>query len=61
MKKNLLFVIDSLIGAGAEKSLVTLLYLLDYPIYCDFCTSNNTRRIIPKEVDILPPSKVIGM
>ena len=33
MKKRLLFVIESLVCAGAEKSLVTLLNLLDYSKY----------------------------
>ena len=33
MKKKLLFVIDSFECAGAEKSLVTLLSLLDYSKY----------------------------
>ena len=33
-KKRLLFVIDSLNVGGAEKSLVTLLNLLDYAVIC---------------------------
>lgn len=33
MKKRILFVIDSLICAGAEKSLITLLSLIDYSRY----------------------------
>lgn len=33
MKKKILFVIDSLICAGAEKSLITLLSLIDYSRY----------------------------
>lgn len=34
MKKSLLFIIPSLGGGGAEKSLITLLKLLDYDRYC---------------------------
>ena len=33
MKKKLLFVIESLTNAGAEKSLVTFLSILDYSKY----------------------------
>ena len=33
MKKRLLFVIPSIVGGGAERSLVTLLQLIDYSRY----------------------------
>ena len=52
MKKKLLFVIDSLDCAGAEKSLVTLLSLLDYSKYnVDlflFGHGGDLRKISPK-------------
>ncbi len=57
-KKKILFVIDALRCAGAEKSLVTLLSLLDYTKYevdlqlfwygCPF------EQFLPKEVNLLP-------
>ena len=59
MKKKLLFVIDSLHCAGAEKSLVTLLSLLDYDQYeVDlqlFGYGGVLEEMIPKEVNLLPP------
>lgn len=59
MKKKILFVIDSLQCAGAEKSLVTLLSLLNYKKYqVDlqlFSYGGAFEEFIPKEVKILPP------
>ena len=56
-KKDLLFVIDSLVCAGAEKSLITLLSLLDYSKYnVDlqlFAYGKPLERFVPKEVNIL--------
>jgi len=61
MKKNILFVIDSLHCAGAEKSLITLLSLIDYSKYnVDlqlFGYGGEFEKIVPKEVNILPPLK----
>ncbi|WHY85191.1 glycosyltransferase [Neobacillus novalis] len=61
MKKNLLFVIDSLNCAGAEKSLVTLLSLLDYSKYTVdlmlFGHGGELEELVPKEVNILKPLK----
>ncbi|MFD1705946.1 glycosyltransferase [Siminovitchia sediminis] len=59
MKKNLLFVIDSLECAGAEKSLVTLLSMLDYHKYqvdlMLFGHGGALEELVPIEVNILPP------
>jgi glycosyltransferase involved in cell wall biosynthesis len=59
MKKKILFVIDSLNSAGAEKSLVTLLSLLDYTKYSVdlqlFSHGNVFEELVPKEVSILKP------
>ena len=59
MKKNILFVIDSLHCAGAEKSLTTLLSLLDYSKYnVDlqlFGYGGALEEVLPEEVNILPP------
>jgi glycosyltransferase involved in cell wall biosynthesis len=59
LKKNLLFVIDSLDCAGAEKSLVTLLSLLDYRKYSVdlmlFGHGGVLEELVPKEVNILNP------
>lgn len=59
MKKNLLFVIDSLDVAGAEKSLVTLLSMLDYSKYCVdlalFAHGGLFEKLVPREVNILKP------
>jgi glycosyltransferase involved in cell wall biosynthesis len=61
MKKQLLFVIDSLDCAGAEKSLVTLLSLLDYSRFSVdlmlFGHGGVLEELIPKEVNILNPLK----
>lgn len=58
MKKRLLFVIDSLGVGGAEKSLVTLLNLLDYSRYeVDlqlFVYGGIFEQFLPKEVHVLP-------
>jgi len=59
MKKTILFVIDSLVGAGAEKSLITLLSLLDYKKYSVdlmlFAHGELLEDLVPKEVTILRP------
>ncbi|WP_257009756.1 glycosyltransferase [Evansella halocellulosilytica] len=59
MKKNVLFVIDSLDCAGAEKSLVTLLQLLDYSKYSVdlqlFAHGHVLEELVPEEVNILKP------
>lgn len=59
MKKELLFVIDSLDSAGAEKSLVSLLSLLDYSKYSVdlmlFAHGTVLERLVPDEVNILKP------
>lgn len=61
MKKQLLFVIDSLHCAGAEKSLVTLLSLLDYSRFSVdlmlFGHGGELEELVPKEVNILKPLK----
>jgi glycosyltransferase involved in cell wall biosynthesis len=61
MKKSLLFVIDSLECAGAEKSLVTLLSLMDYSRYSVdlmlFGHGGVLEELVPKEVNILKPLK----
>lgn len=60
-KKRILFVIDSLACAGAEKSLVTLLSLLDYTKYeIDlqlFAYGREFEQFLPKEVNLLAPLK----
>ncbi len=59
MKKRILFVIDSLHCAGAEKSLTTLLNLLDYNEYeVDlqlFGYGGVFESILPSEVNLLSP------
>ena len=59
MKTKLLFVIDSLICAGAEKSLVSLLNQLDYDKFeVDlqlFTYGGEFEEFLPKEVNLLPP------
>lgn len=59
MKKRILFVIDSLICAGAEKSLITLLSLIDYSKYdVDlqlFKYGGEFERYLNKNVNLLPP------
>ncbi len=59
MKKRILFTIDSLTIGGAEKSLITLLNLLDYSRYeVDlqlFAFGGTLMHFLPKEVNVLPP------
>lgn len=59
MKKKILFVIDSLNIGGAEKSLVTLLSLMDYSCYeVDlqlFAYGGAFTQFVPNEVNVLPP------
>ncbi|MDZ5254374.1 glycosyltransferase [Clostridium sp. LIBA-8841] len=59
MKKKILFVIDSLHCAGAEKSLITLLSLIDYSVYeIDlqlFGYGGSLEELIPKKVKLLKP------
>ena len=58
MKKRLLFVIESLTLGGAEKSLVTLLNLLDYSKYdvdlLLFAQGGAFQQMLPPEVNLLP-------
>lgn len=58
MKKRLLFVIESLTLGGAEKSLVTLLNLLDYSKYdvdlLLFAHGGAFQQLLPAEVNLLP-------
>ena len=58
MKKKLLFVIESLVCAGAEKSLVTLLNVLDYSKYeVDlqlFSFGGEFEALLPSDVKVLP-------
>lgn len=58
MKKKLLFVINSLGCGGAEKSLVSLLSLIDFQRYdvdlLMFRPSGMFMSLLPKEVNILP-------
>lgn len=57
MKKKLLFVIESLMLGGAEKSLVTLLNLLDYTKYdvdvLLFAQGGAFQKLLPEEVNLL--------
>ena len=59
MKKKLLFVIDSLACAGAEKSLITLLSNLDYEAYeVDlqlFAYGGTLDELVPQHVNLLTP------
>jgi glycosyltransferase involved in cell wall biosynthesis len=61
MKKSVLFVIDSLECAGAEKSLVTLMDLLDYTKFTVdlmlFGHGGDLEELVHKEVNILRPLK----
>lgn len=61
MKKSILFSIDSLHCAGAEKSLTTLLSLIDYSKYevdlMMFGHGGALEELLPKEVNILEPLK----
>lgn len=60
-KKKILFVIESLACAGAEKSLTTLLNLIDYSKYeVDlqlFNYGGAFEKLLPKEVNLLPKLK----
>lgn len=62
-KKRLLFVIESLGTGGAEKSLVTLLNLLDYSRYdVDlrlFAYGGTFMKFLPEEVNVLPEMDTI--
>lgn len=57
--KKILFVIESLVCAGAEKSLVTLLNLIDYTKYAVdlqlFSYGGEFEEMLPEEVNLLPP------
>lgn len=59
MKQKLLFVIDSLSIGGAEKSLVTLLRLIDYSKYEVslqlFAHGGEFEQFLPSEINVLPP------
>ena len=59
MKKKILFVIDSLHCAGAEKSLTTLLSLIDHSRYSIdlqlFGYGGELEELLPKEVNLLKP------
>jgi glycosyltransferase involved in cell wall biosynthesis len=61
MKKQVLFVIESLECAGSEKSLVSLLNLLDYSKYTVdlmlFAHGKELEKFVPKNVNILQPLK----
>ncbi|EOU1115910.1 glycosyltransferase [Clostridium perfringens] len=61
MKKKIIFVIDSLNCAGAEKSLTTLLNLIDYSKYFVdlqlFSYGGEFEKLLPKEVNLLKPLK----
>lgn len=63
-QKNILFVIDSLACGGAEKSLITLLNLLDYEKYnIDlqlFDYKGDFMPFIHKKVNLLPPPVMRG-
>lgn len=58
MKKKLLFVIDSLIIGGAEKSLLSLLNMIDSSKYevdlLLFKKGEELERYLPKYVNVLP-------
>ena len=59
MKRKLLFVIESLVAAGAERSLISLLTALDYSRFdVDlqlFRYGGDLERYLPKQVNLLPP------
>lgn len=61
MKKKILFVMESLRIGGAEKSLLTILSMLDYRQYeVDlflFRTDGELMEFLPKEVNLLSPSE----
>ncbi len=58
MKKKIIFVIESLASGGAEKSLVTLLNLIDYSKYeVDlqlFSYGGDFQEMLPESVNLLP-------
>lgn len=60
LKPKILFVLDSLRIGGAEKSLITLLSLLDYSKYdVDlqlFAFDGAFMQSLPQEVNVLPPT-----
>jgi glycosyltransferase involved in cell wall biosynthesis len=60
-KKNLLFVIPSLTAGGGEKSLINLLFQIDYSLYnVDLCLFNKNGvflNSLPKEVKLLNLTK----
>lgn len=64
MKKKLLFIMPSLEGEGAEKSLVTLIGALDSKIYEIHILLFEKKGIflseLPPEVKILEPVEVLG-
>ena len=59
MKRKLLFVIESLVAAGAERSLISLLTVMDYSRFdVDlqlFRYGGDLERLLPKQVNLLPP------
>lgn len=59
MKQKLLFVIESLAAAGAERSLISLLSALDYSRFeVDlqlFCYGGELERYLPEQIHLLPP------
>lgn len=61
MKKKILFVMESLRIGGAEKSLLTILSMIDYNKYdVDlflFRTNGELMEFLPKEVNLLTPSE----
>ena len=62
MKKIILFIMESLRVGGAEKSLITILNLIDYKKYdVDlflFCHGGEIFDMIPKEVNLLPKDRI---
>lgn len=65
MKKNILFVIDSLSSGGAEKSLISLLNLFDYDKYdvdlLLFSRNGLYMPLIPKEVNLIDTPKYLSI
>ena len=63
MRKKILFVIESLAAAGAEKSLVTFLSVLNkerFEIDLQlFAYGGEFERFLPKEVNLLPPFEYV--
>lgn len=63
-KKNILFVIDSLNSGGAEKSLVTVLNLLDHTKYSidllTFKKGGLYENLVPKQVNRIAPSGYVA-